>query len=189
MSITDMPDSWRFVIEVPDQGSEDVSKEWNTDLLEELSLGGILYRFPSPITFFVTISRRGEKVKAHVRIVASVNTECSRCLSPLEVALDDNFRYCYVSQPDDDESDETDLSEDIIEVTKLGKTLDMSQVMWECLIVSMPPFPKCIGGCDSVGPFTTREEGEATDPRFQILADKFGSFPGKGGNSSGNSKE
>lgn len=189
MPVTAMPDTWHFVAEVPDKESEDLFREWTTTLSEDLCLGGAIYRLASPITFSVKISRQGSKIKAHVRLVTSIETECSRCLLPLEVALDENFGYCYVSQPDDDESDEVDLSEDVMVVTRLGKTLDLSQSLWECLVVSMPPFPQCPEGCDSVGPFTTREEGEAADPRFQILADKFGSFSSKGGNLNGNSKE
>lgn len=189
MPITAMPDSWHFVAEVPDEESEEISREWTTSLSEDLSLGGVIYRIISPITFQVTLSRQEDRVRVDIRLIASTLTECSRCLLPLEVALDENFRYCYVSQPDDDESDEADLSEDVMVVARLGKTLDLSQSLWECLVVSMPPFPQCPEGCDSVGPFTTREEGEAADPRFQILADKFGSFSSKGGNLNGNSKE
>ena len=189
MTIREMPDSWRFVVEVPDQESEGIQREWSLSLSDIISLNGLDYRLSSPISLSVDLSRQGDKVRADIRLVFSVETECSRCLSTLEVALDENFGYCYVSQPDDEESDDADLSEDVMVVTRLSKTLDLSQILWECFVVSMPPFPLCPEGCDSIGPFTTREEGEVADPRFQILADKFGSFPCKGGNSSGNSKK
>lgn len=176
MTIREMPESWRFVVEVPEEGAEGTHRQWDITLPDDISLGGIPYRLKSPLLVSVDLSRSGEGVRADIRLIGSIKTECSRCLSTLEVALDENFGYCYVSQPDDEESDDADLSEDVMVVTRIGKTIDISQVLWECFVVSMPPFPQCPEGCNSIGPFTTREEGEAADPRFQILADKFGSF-------------
>ncbi len=187
---TERPQSWRFIVEVPEEQGRTVHRDWVLDLPDDLYLGGVLYKMASPVYLSVDLSRDSRCVRMSIGIKTSIIVECCRCLSTLELALDENFGYCYVSQPDDDESDEMiDPEEDVTVVARLGKTLDISDALWECLVVSMPPFPSCPEGCASLGPVTTREEGEAADPRFQILADKIGGCSCKGGNSSGNSKE
>lgn len=183
------PDFWHFVAEVPEEQGRTAHRDWILDFREDLSLGGVSYGIAAPVSLSVDLCRDGMGVRMAVGVKTTVIARCCRCLSSLELALDENFMYRYVSQSCMDKYGEEDgQSEDVVMAADLGRTLDVSDALWECLIVSMPPFPVCPGGCDLAGPVTSEENGEASDPRFQILA-RFDGGSCKGGNSNGNSKE
>ncbi|MCF4113490.1 MULTISPECIES: YceD family protein [Dethiosulfovibrio] len=182
------PENWRFFVDVPEEPLLPSEKNWSLDFQDLIKLDGGTYRCVSPVEFSARTVRNDGAVRISLRLSFRVETECSRCLVPLEVAIGENFEYCYVSQPDEEESEDVELDEVIKSLPQIGKTIDISGDLWECFVVSMPLYPVCPEGCDPIGPSTTREEGEAADPRFQILADKFGSSSGKGGKIDGNSK-
>ncbi|PIE54757.1 MAG: hypothetical protein CSA35_03840 [Dethiosulfovibrio peptidovorans] len=180
------PPGWRCILEVPDDPLVPVDQEWFLDFHDEIRMGGVPYRCPTPVHCTCRFILTGMALRGTFRLRTSVISECSRCLSHLEVAIDEIFEYCYTSQTENDESDDIKDDGSVTVVADVNGSLDVADDLWECLVVSMPLYPVCPEGCDLIGPNTTREEGEAVDPRFQILADEFGTSSRKGGKPHGN---
>ena len=193
MSLSSFPESWHFIVELPEEISDQVFEyNWDAAFEDDIVMSGEHYCPLEPVTFNVKISRTGLGIDMGVQLQTTLGVECVRCLSSFKLAIDEDFRYCYMLQPgvNETESDYSDPGDSVvITVDRFEKVMDVTEKLWECFVISLPRYPECPDGCDLSGPISTKEEDEAADPRFQFLADNIGSFLNEGGNPDGSTKE
>lgn len=193
MPLDSFPESWHFIVELPEEGSDQVfEKSWNATFEDDIVMSGECYHPLEPVAFDVKVSRSALGVEMAVKVKTTLEVECVRCLSPFKLAIDEDFRYCYMLRPgvNEAESNYSDPGDSVfITVDRFEKVMDVTEKLWECFVISLPQYPVCPEGCNLSGPSSTREEGEAMDPRFQFLADNLGSLLNKGGNPDGSTKK
>ncbi|HEU5433367.1 MAG TPA: DUF177 domain-containing protein [Thermomicrobiales bacterium] len=127
------------------------------------------------MTGHVKLTRLREAVIAQVDVAGVVPLECVRCLQTYDQAFETSFAEEYRQTvdlrtgvdlaPADNEDDDTALIDE-------NHELDLSEVLRQEILVSLPMRPDCGAGCP--GPETLlgeREQPAALDDRFAALAD------------------
>jgi uncharacterized protein len=109
----------------------------------------------------------------HARMETSFHLECRRCLSPVDVPVDEDLELLFVEE-------EQALDDDVGCYVIPGSTpvLDLREALREELLLAVPQFvecrPDCRGLCPrcganlNAGPCACRPE---RDPRWQALSD------------------
>lgn len=172
----------------------------------ELPLHGIIvydgqeFLFDGELVAKVKMQRQGKRVIADIGICARAEAPCSRCLEKTELALNHEFRYFYVSS-DEDEEEAADRDEHTVFIGEEPTSLDISDQIWETLVMSFSEKvlcrPDCKGICPVCGSNKNYEEcsceKSATDPRLAVLADALDDEKrqdgGKGGTRHGSTQE
>jgi DUF177 domain-containing protein len=127
------------------------------------------------VTGQVKLTRLREAVMAQVDVAGVVPLECARCLQLYDQAFETSFAEEYRQTvdlrtgvdlaPAGNEDDDTALIDE-------NHELDLSEVLRQEILVSLPMRPDCGAGCP--GPealLGEREEPPAIDDRFAALAD------------------
>jgi uncharacterized protein len=172
----------------------------------ELPLHGIIvydgqeFLFDGELEAKVTMQRQGERVIADIGIRAQAEAPCSRCLEKTELALNHEFRYFYISS-DEDEEEAADRDEHTVFVGEESTSLDISDQIWETLVMSFPEKVLCRADCKGICPVCGSNknheecscEKSAIDPRLAVLADALEDEKrqnnGKGGTKHGSTQE
>lgn len=183
MALTECPADWSFVIPVPhakDTNSR-LSRSWEIELSQPISRGGQEFLLTDPLRATAEIWRSSQGVDVLIGIASEVATKCRRCCAPLTVAIQEDFRYSFVLQSNDAGIDQEEEFYDsdtvILPVSRLGPTLDVTDLVWECLIESLPLYAQCAGECV----FPVAPSAQQADPRFLVLADLLEQEKHKGG--------
>lgn len=136
----------------------------------------------APLNAAAEAWRSSPGVDVLIRITSEVATKCRRCCAPLTVAIQEEFMYSYVLQSNDAGIDQEEEFYDsdtvILPISRLGPTLDVTGLVWECLIESLPLYAQCAGEC--VFP-AAAVAAQQVDPRFLVLADLLEQEKHKGG--------
>jgi uncharacterized protein len=136
-----------------------------------------------------------------LHIEAGAKVPCARCLkdAPLDISRDLRYFYKPLSSADPGFDDEGDQG--IVLVESIESDIDISDQVWESLILSLPEkvlcSPDCNGICPVCGSDKNRTQCDCArddlDPRFEVLAEvkrpDNGYVSGKGGNQSGSSQK
>ncbi len=173
---------------------------WMLPIDGEIEHWGQTYSFTENVAVKAAVVGDSSAFTVDINVSADATVPCARCLSVAPLEIIRNFRYFYrplaVAASFEDVEDE-----DLVLVQSLDEEIDISDQVWESLIISLPEKVLCSAECRGICPFCGRVRnkddcgcsGEAIDPRFEILADRKqedrDNVPGKGGNQSGNSKK
>ena len=183
MALTARPAEWKFVVPVPDgkDATENVSRSWTIELDRPVSRGGLEYPLTKPLKVTAETQRLPQSIELTIRIDGEVATECRRCCAPLTVAIQEDFMYSYILQSDNAETGQEDgeFSETgkvTLAVPRLSSSLDVADLVWECLVEALPLYAQCEGEC---APAYVPEP--SVDPRFLALADLLEQEKDKGG--------
>lgn len=183
MAQTDIPKDWKFVVPVPGiaDASQKLSRSWTVGLDRPVSRGGLEFPLTKPLDVTAEIRRLPYGAEMYIQLDGEVATECRRCCAPLTVAIHEGFMYSYILQSEAaetgrDEEEFCDTDAVVIPVPRLGATLDISGLVWECLVEALPLYAQCEGGCLPAGADEPR-----IDPRFLPLADVLEQEKHKGG--------
>ena len=186
MALTEHPADWKFVAPLPEAKDMQsrLSKAWTLDVKEPVSRGMQLFPLVKPLVVTAESRRIPEGAEILIKIDTEVATECRRCCAPLTVAIHEELMYSYLLQAGEAElaqEEEEFCSSDrvIIPVAWLGSSVDVTDLAWECLVVSLPVYAACPGGCAQTVPLPSAED--QVDPRFQALADLLEHEQHKGG--------
>lgn len=186
MALKERPAGWHFVVSLPEARDTrtQLSQEWTLTLDQAISRGHQEFPLTRPLKVTADTRRIPDGAVVFICIETEVATECRRCCSPLTVAIRENFMYSYILQTESagapDNGEKFCDSEDVvIPVTWLGNTLDITDQVWECLVVSLPDYAECPGGCAEIETLIPAEDRR--DPRFQVLADLLKDEKDKGG--------
>lgn len=151
---------------------------WELPLYGTVVYGGQTFRFDRNLEVHSTMQRQGERVIADIRVRAQAEAPCSRCLEKTDLALEHEFRYFYISSTDKEEQ-AAGLDEHTVPIKKDAGTLDISNQIWETLVMAFPEkvlcSPDCKGICPVCGCNRNREvcscDPMGGDPRFAVLAE------------------
>ena len=183
MALTARPAEWKFVVPVPDgkDATEIISRSWTIELDRPVSRGGLEYPLTKPLKVTAETQRLPQSIELTIRIDGEVATECRRCCAPLTVAIQEDFMYSYVLQSDNAETGQGDgeFSETgkvTLAVPRLSSSLDVADIVWECLVESLPLYAQCEGEC-----VQTYVPEPSVDPRFLALAELLEQEKDKGG--------
>ena len=183
-----MPKGWNFVIELPPRrGPEEaaVQKSWNIDLPDGLDFGGQKFLFPEGLVASAEAGWLEESLlSVRVSVDAVLKGECARCLADAQLAISDELVYLYYLRGLELGKDTKIESDDgfmPVEIDFWGRTISLSDQIWETLLTLLPVKllcrDDCAGlcancGCDlNKGPCSCK--AEETDPRFEVLRDAF----------------
>ncbi len=135
----------------------------------------------------ITVSINAGGVKMTGELEALLELSCDVCLGsftlPLEIDIDEQFVYS--RSGDTHESEETQTytkekelnPEDFYEVLPDDKTLDVTDIVYQAVVLSLPAFAHCGEACRGI-PLKTRNQDEPEksakiDPRWESLKTLF----------------
>jgi uncharacterized protein len=133
----------------------------------------------------LNLEAEGDNVFARGTLQGWVEVACSRCVSPVRVAIDEKLQVTFLPRhrmPEEMEGgdDELELTEDDLDLYPYdGQEIDLEPLLREQLILAVPFAPlcseECRGLCPSCGVDLNREGCACTrtpsDPRLAALKD------------------
>ena len=178
-----MPEGWNFIIELPRRGDAEsiIEKSWKADLPDGVDFDGQKFFFPDGLTARAEVQWTEDSLlSVRLSVEAMLKGECARCLNDAELAISDDLMYLYHLRGLELGKD-TKLQSDNgfmpVEVDYWGRTLCLSDQVWEALITLLPMKLLCREDCAGLCPDCGRDLNEGAcsckarepDPRFELL--------------------
>ncbi|MCF7934995.1 MAG: DUF177 domain-containing protein [Synergistales bacterium] len=188
MAYTSAPPYWDFPVRpgLVDAPQEE-RYEWSSTEHFAIAYWGQEYSFPQGITAGATTRWEQGVFQVQLHVEGAAVVPCSRCLRPVELALQSDFLYFYVlkSRAENDEDQGFDDEEHFILVDSWPETLNIAPLVWECLVEVLPPAVLCTKDCKGICPtcgadLNTEEctcSGQEIDPRLEQLEKLKQQFP------------
>ena len=173
MSLTERPQGWHVTVPLPESGDfeGETKTEIRLELAQPVRCGKTDYPLLTPLTVTAAARRTPLGARVSIGLAFDVATQCRRCGAELEEEIREDYIYDFVLSASDDADggDDGSFAEESVEipVTHIGSGIDITDQIWECLIVSLPMYSQCPDGCEDAP--EAPESG--IDPRFQVLAD------------------
>lgn len=143
----------RFVTQLPDRRNigEESEENWEVTFGEAILFDGQEFYLSSPLKVNAYLSWIDDAVlSVRLGIDTKISGSCVRCLEKAELALSDELLYLYTLR-----GKKSDDGELIVEVGAFGKTLDITEQVWESLVLLLPVkllcAEDCLGLCPSCG--------------------------------------
>jgi uncharacterized protein len=181
--VTDGAREWSCIVELPPRRECEVvvEKSWRIDFPKGVEFEGQYFLLPQGL-FVETDARWLEESLLSVRLSlsASVEGKCARCLAEASLAISDDLMYLYYLRGLELGKDTGLQSDDgymPVEVDYWGRTLDLSDQVWESLLILLPLKLLCREECAGLCPHCGADLNEGpcscapqeSDPRFEIL--------------------
>lgn len=179
--LVEKPASWKVELETPEIGDPESLTNISTEVGaadDEIFFDGQAFAFTGSLSLEAEARWVDDDLHVSLKTKGRVISPCSRCLQPALVEILDDFLYIFSLQgknspeglPGDDDSK-------VVTVSKWRRFLDISDQVWERVILSLPIkvlcAPDCKGLCPQCGrPLKDGECGcssEEIDPRLEIL--------------------
>ncbi len=174
---------WRCVVALPPRNDTEavVEESWHLSMPGGVDFEGQHFQLPEGCRVSAEV-RWLEPALLHVRLSlnAPVVGRCARCLEPASLAISDELLYLYSLLGLELGKDTRLVSDEgfmPVEVEAFGRTLDLSDQVWESLLLLLPLKPLCKGDCSGLcpgcgadlnkGPCTC--SGVEGDPRLEVL--------------------
>ena len=186
-----IPHGWNFIVELPRRSyaknneTAVVEKSWKTELPDGVGFGGQKFFFPEGLTACAEVQWIEEQLlSVRVTVEGTVKGECARCLADAKLAISDNLVYLYhlrgleFGKDSKIQSDEGFMP---VEVDYWGRTLSLSDQVWETLLTLLPVKLLCKEDCAGLCPECGHDlnkgacscKAQETDPRLEILRGIF----------------
>ncbi len=180
-----MPEGWNFIIELPPRHDDEmiIEKCWSLDLSNGVDFEGQHFVFPEGLKVEAAVQWIEESLlSVRLSMKASLTGECARCLEEAALAISDDLMYLYYSRGLELGKD-TQLQNDEgfmpVEVDFWGRTLNLSDQVWESLLVLLPVKLLCRETCAGLCQFCGADLNKGScscvpqegDPRFEVLRD------------------
>jgi uncharacterized protein len=126
------------------------------------------------------ISRTGQKVVVQGELTAIAETECDRCLQPVQLAVSTEFRVEYVTAETYLSLETAELAEEDLALSIFdGEFIDIDEIAREQLLLAIPTHAVCRENCKGFCPVCGADRNvtdcncDATeiDPRWTGLKD------------------
>jgi len=180
MAIKDIPSQWNLRLALPDKDDpREITEAWDLVLDGPIEYVAQEYSFKGPISVKV----RGHWVKPEfyleIGLEALVEVPCSRCLEPVSVALNDKFGYLYGLSNKNEEDTPDSGDQNYIKLPFMGALLDVTQQVWDSLILTLPANVLCSEDCQGLCPVCGQNlnygkcecRQDNMDPRLEIFRD------------------
>ncbi|MGH9947536.1 MAG: YceD family protein, partial [Pyrinomonadaceae bacterium] len=125
------------------------SKKLDIEIAESsINLDEDSVKLSAPVRFVGEVSRSGNRTDIDGKIDAKLEVECSRCLEPVLLPLEFDFRSRFMGvaefeKSSDGEVELNDLDTDFVE----GEKLDISNLIREQLLLNVPEQVFCQKNC------------------------------------------
>lgn len=180
MALTEKPSGWRFELETPEFGNPDARSFLSSERkdLESLLFNGQIFDFKRPLTVRAEAKWAEDDLAVTIQIHTLLSSSCSRCLEPSDIEIMNDFLYLYSLRkkavPNGD-SEEEDYH--VVPISRWTRGFDISDQVWESLILSLPIRVLCSEKCRGLCPFCGKSlnEGDCgcssreVDPRLEKL--------------------
>ncbi len=124
------------------------------------------------------IARNERKVVVDGQLNAIVRVECDRCLQPMELPIDTEFKVEYVTPVTYKASDVAELGEDDLALSVFdGELINIDEIVREQVLLAVPSHAICDENCKGLCPICGTDLNVAScpcqhteiDPRWQGL--------------------
>ncbi len=138
-----------LVDEVPEDGSEIKL----TSPIEDIDSSGEGIVLTEPVTLKATVERVGSKVLVKGLIHALLQLECSRCLEEFLYHVDEPFTATFLPSIERPKEPDMELESEDLDVSFYdGKTIDLTELVREEILLSIPMNPLCRVNCMGLCP-------------------------------------
>jgi len=139
--LRDMPESREFAL----------AEEFVRDALSAIPGQSSLDESPGHINVVVEVTEEHQQtVFARGRVEGRIKVACGRCLGAVDLTVSDEFSLTFLPKSDrvEDDDEEVELGGDDIDVgVHDGVTVDISEVLRDHIVLSIPYAPLCSDEC------------------------------------------
>lgn len=137
------------VKDIPDEGSEIKLKS----PIEDFDLSGDEIILKEPITLKLNVYKAGSKVIIKGIIQTLVELECSRCLEEFFCHIDEDFTITFLPESERPKDPDLELDSRDLDISFYdGETIDLTKLVKEQIILSVPMNPVCRVNCRGLCP-------------------------------------
>ncbi len=124
------------------------------------------------------IRQKERRVHLKGRVVAGLQIECDRCLKPVELPVDSEFKLEYVTPEDYQAEQAVELNAQDLDLSIFdGEAIDIDELVTEELLLAVPDHVLCGENCKGICPVCGVERNSVTcecqtaeiDPRWAGL--------------------
>lgn len=129
--------------------------------------------------FAAKVTRKGTQVRLAGTVKVRVQIDCSRCLAPVSVPLEESFDLLYIPPINSGRLNEERalLEEDLVVGFYQGETIDLDDVVREQVELALPMTRRCSDQCKGLCPHCSTNlnqarctcGSESADPRWAAL--------------------
>jgi uncharacterized protein len=150
--ISDLPSDWSLRMQIPEQDVHlgTTEMDWDVAIRDTISYVGELYSFKTPLHVHAESRWADESLMVDIYLDSTISVPCIRCLEMTDIALKTHFMYLYSLRDKETAAGKDD--EHLVRVDMLEKQLDITQQVWESLILSLPTNPLCKEDCRGLCP-------------------------------------
>ena len=124
-----------------------------TDTIKGLDSTGENIIFKEPVTLKANVKRIGSKIVVKGVIKTLVQLECGRCLEDFLCHVDEDFTATFLPADQRPKEPDLELESDDLDVSFYeGKVIDLSELVREEILLSIPMNPLCRVNCRGVCP-------------------------------------
>lgn len=176
-----MEKTMKFRVEdIPPQGKEAAFEEDGSTWLEERLKGQALFRirFLAPVSIHLFLSRSGGVVLVRSRIQTRAEVPCARCLEPVQLDLNSEYKTSLKPKPPFPPPGEIEISREDLETEFYqGEEIDLTPLVQDQLLLALPAKTVCREECRGLCPRCGKNlnQGscqcppEGPDPRLEPL--------------------
>ncbi|MGA1797043.1 MAG: YceD family protein [bacterium] len=138
-----------LIDDIPEEGKEIKL----TASIEDLNPSGEEIRLKEPLTLKAFVKRSGDKVLIKGVIQALLRLECSRCLEEFSCHIDEPFTATFLPSRERPKESDLELESDDLDVSfYTERTIDLSALVMEQLLLAIPMNPVCTVSCRGLCP-------------------------------------
>ncbi len=165
------------VEEIKDTEKEAAFVEEVSEINEALAITGVVdYQFQAPVPVELRYYRLGEDLLFHGRFDGAVRGTCARCLAEYPFPVKDDFTF--VMKPAAGPEAEGELGDEDLSLSFYeGDEVDLSPLLREAMMLSLPTRPLCKDDCRGLCPRCGANRNNTdcgcrddwADPRLEVL--------------------
>jgi len=164
--------------DIPKEGREATFYQGENWLDERLRREERTFRFISPITVHLILSKLGNNILVKSRMETKVEWPCARCLEIFSLNLTSEYTTILKPKPGFSLPGEVELTREDVETEFYeGEEIDLTSLVQDQVLLALPQKAlcreECQGLCPRCGKNLNREVCECAvgfvDPRFEVL--------------------
>ena len=155
--LTEKPASWKFELETPELGNPEavtyLHAEAETGQFDGIFYDGMRFSFEGPVIVDAEGRWIDSDLSVSLKISATFSAPCSRCLEPSRIEILNDFLYLYsLRKKESPEESSEDGNFHEVQVSRWQRFFDISDHVWECIVISLPSKVLCSADCKGLCP-------------------------------------